>query len=184
MITDVGVRIKNLRKEKGFTLKDLSEKTEFSVGFLSQLERGLTTIAIDSLEIIANKLEVELSYFIQTEKKSDENVVVKSYEKEVYQVTSNQFIHYHLSKNNNLGMIPRLIEILPAKTKEHIKSYHHTGEEFVYVLEGILTLDIKGESHDLFPGDSAHYESTMDHNWSNNTNKIVKILTVHTTDKD
>lgn len=184
MIADVGQKIKNLRKEKQLTLKGLSEATKFSVGFLSQLERGLTTIAIDSLEIIADSLEVELSYFIQDEKKKEKTVVIRSYEKEVSQVTSNQFIHYDLCGDKELSMLPRLIEILPAKTKEHIKSYPHCGEEFVYVLEGILTLHIAGQNYDLFPGDSAHYKSTINHNWSNNTNKIVKIITVHFSKKD
>ncbi|MDO7205343.1 helix-turn-helix transcriptional regulator [Paraclostridium bifermentans] len=45
------------------TLKDLSEKTNLSIGFLSQLERGLTSIATDTLGSIADVFEVELSYF-------------------------------------------------------------------------------------------------------------------------
>lgn len=184
MIADVGQKIKNLRKEKGLTLKELSDDTSFSVGFLSQLERGLTTIAIDSLEKIAKSLNVELAYFIQEDRKKDKMVVIRSYEKEVSQVTSNQFIHYDLCGNKDLSMMPRLIEILPSKAKEQIKSYPHCGEEFLYVLEGILTLHIGGQSYDLFPGDSAHYQSTIDHNWCNNTNRIVKIITVHSTKKD
>lgn len=52
MIADVGKKIKELRTNKNLTLKDLSAKTNLSIGFLSQLERGLTTIAIDSLETI------------------------------------------------------------------------------------------------------------------------------------
>ena len=43
----IGLRIKNLRTEKKYTLKYLSENTGLSIGFLSQLERGMTSIAID-----------------------------------------------------------------------------------------------------------------------------------------
>lgn len=46
---NIGMKIKKLRTEKGMTLKELSEKSELSVGILSQFERGLTTIAVDSL---------------------------------------------------------------------------------------------------------------------------------------
>ena len=98
MIADVGQKIKNLRKEKGLTLKELSDDTSFSVGFLSQLERGLTTIAIDSLEKIAKSLNVELAYFIQEDRKKDKTVVIRSYEKEVSQVTSNQFMIYAVTR--------------------------------------------------------------------------------------
>ena len=59
--TIIGLRIKALRTEKKYTLKYLSEQTGLSIGFLSQFERGLTSIAIDSLEKIAQVLEVELS---------------------------------------------------------------------------------------------------------------------------
>lgn len=92
MIADVGQKIKNLRKEKVLTLKKLSDDTSFSVGFLSQLEGGLITIDIDSLEKIAKSLNVELAYFIQEDRKKDKTVVIISYEKEISQVTSNQFI--------------------------------------------------------------------------------------------
>ena len=52
----IGLRIKNLRTEKKYTLKYLSENTGLSIGFLSQLERGMTSIAIDSLDKISNFL--------------------------------------------------------------------------------------------------------------------------------
>ncbi|SHK10490.1 helix-turn-helix domain-containing protein [Paramaledivibacter caminithermalis] len=64
MVIDIGKAIKKLRISKKLTLKDLSDRTGLSTGFLSQLERGLTTIAIDSLENVANALDVDLSYFI------------------------------------------------------------------------------------------------------------------------
>ncbi|WP_375372940.1 cupin domain-containing protein [Clostridium sp. CF012] len=42
-------------------------------------------------------------------------------------------------------------------------SYSHLAEEFVYVLEGILTLLINNERHELFPGDSTHHSSNLEH---------------------
>ena len=56
----IGLRIKSLRNEKKYTLKYVSENTGLSIGFLSQLERGMTSIAIDSLDKIATLLGVEL----------------------------------------------------------------------------------------------------------------------------
>lgn len=180
MTEDVGKKIKELRVSENLTLKDLSAKTNLSIGFLSQLERGLTTIAIDSLNNIAKALGVNLSYFLDGPRYS-KKVILRSYEKEVFQVDSNQFIHYHLTNDlENKNLLPRLIEILPAKSKEDVTSYQHDGEEFVYVLEGILTLIINNEEYELFPGDSAHYNSNIIHNWANYTSKTVKILTVHT----
>ncbi|NMM61809.1 cupin domain-containing protein [Clostridium sp. P21] len=180
MIEDVGKKIKELRTNKNLTLKELSVKTNLSIGFLSQLERGLTAVAIDSLNNIAKALDVNLSYFIN-EANHNKKIILRSYEKEVFQVENNQFIHYHLTNDiENKNLLPRLIEILPTSSKESLTSYQHEGEEFVYVLEGILTLFINNEQQELFPGDSAHYDSNLVHNWANYTSKIVKLLTVHT----
>lgn len=180
MTEDIGKKIKELRTSKNLTLKDLSAETNLSIGFLSQLERGLTTIAIDSLSNIAKVLQVDLSYFIHNSNKN-KKPILRSYEKEVFQVENNQFIHYHLTNDNNdKKLLPRLIEILPTNSKEEITTYQHEGEEFVYVLEGILTLFINDEHYELFPGDSAHYSSNIVHNWANYTSKTVRILTINT----
>lgn len=61
---NVGKKIKTYRKAKKYTLKNLAEKTGLSIGFLSQLERGMTTIAIDSLFNLANVLDVDIMDFL------------------------------------------------------------------------------------------------------------------------
>ena len=72
--------------------------------------------------------------------------------------------------------MPRLIELLPINCEEDISPYAHEGEEFVYVLEGTLTLFLNNEQFELFPGDSAHYSSNIVHNWANYTNKLVRLI--------
>ncbi|CAM2758860.1 XRE family transcriptional regulator [Hathewaya histolytica] len=180
MTSDIGSKIKELRNSRKLTLKELSSQTDLSIGFLSQLERGLTTIAIDSLEKIASVLGVDLSYFFVMPKEN-KGSVLRNYEKEVFQVVNSKFITYHLTNDlENKSLLPRIIELLPGNEEECVSSYQHEGEEFVYVLEGILTLFLDNNRYELYPGDSAHFESTSIHNWVNSTNKIVRILTVHT----
>ena len=107
--------------------------------------------------------------------------ILRSYEKEIFQIDSARFIHYLLT--NQIGeksLLPRFIELLPIGSAEPVLPYSHEGEEFVYVLEGVLTLFIENEQHELFPGDSAHYPSTTPHNWANYTSKMVRLLVVST----
>lgn len=177
---NIGMEIKKLRTEKGITLKALSEKSELSVGFLSQLERGLTTIAVDSLEKLATILDVHLTHFFDNPVKKKE-LVLRSYEQEIMDSVEGGFIKYSLSANlENKLLVPRLIEILPQKKDEEIVSYTHEGEEFVYVLEGILTVYLNGTRHEVYPGDSVHMDSTIAHNWANYTNKTVKLIAINT----
>lgn len=177
----LGKKIKKLRLQQGLTLKQLSEKTELSVGFLSQLERGLSTIAIDSLIKISNIFNKNISFFFQKSSyiKQANNIIVRGYEQPSEIVIDNRFIFKTLSSNlKNKTMLPRLVQIQPMKNKENIKTYGHSGEEFIYILEGILTLNLEKENIYLYPGDTAHYNSKILHNWSNETNNIVKFLAV------
>jgi transcriptional regulator with XRE-family HTH domain len=179
MTSNIGEKIKELRLNKKMTLKELSELTDLSIGFLSQVERGLTALAITSLEKIAHALDVDLSFFFPIKKKSS-HIVVRSYERDLFQIENDTFLHYHLS--NDLGtknFLPRLIELLPSNDIEELTAYQHEGEEFIFVMEGILTVIVNGERYDLYPGDSAHFDSSNVHNWANHTNKTVKVLVVN-----
>ncbi|MFR3387025.1 MAG: helix-turn-helix domain-containing protein [Lachnospiraceae bacterium] len=72
---ELGLKIKKLRLNEKLTLVECSELTGLSVGFLSQIENGKTSISIDNLQIIAKCLDVELNYFfVQDEEK--QNVMI------------------------------------------------------------------------------------------------------------
>lgn len=58
-------RIRSLRVSMNMTLKDLSEKTGLSVSFLSQVERGNSSLAITSLQKIADVFKVSMSSFLK-----------------------------------------------------------------------------------------------------------------------
>ena len=79
----IGIKINKLRSEKGMTLKNVSVETGLSIGFLSQLERGITTVAIDTLDRIASALSVDISYFFtkdDEEKTSSKSYIVREYQ--------------------------------------------------------------------------------------------------------
>lgn len=180
MKEELGQKINDIRNAKGMTLKDLSEKTGLSVGFLSQVERGLTSIAILSLKSIAEALDTDLSTFFAPPKKNH-SMVLRTYEQESFQYENSSYILSNLSgemKNRNMEIM--LVTILPGDDNGAPAKSPHAGEEFIYVLEGILTLHYNDEEHILYPGDSAHYKATEPHTWRNRTNRLVKILSVNT----
>ncbi|SCY00721.1 helix-turn-helix domain-containing protein [Alkaliphilus peptidifermentans] len=180
MDKELGIKIKTLRTSKNFTLKDLSEKTNLSIGYISQLERGLTSAAISTLNNIAKVLEVDLSYFFSVYKE-DNKRIIRSYEQKVTLVRDPLYIYYSLANRGECkDFTPALVNLLPTiDASEETLPYSHDGEEFIYVLEGILTLFIGDVRHDLYPGDSYHISSNTPHNWCNYTSKLVKILTIN-----
>ncbi|MFY9177982.1 MAG: cupin domain-containing protein [Caldicoprobacterales bacterium] len=185
MIQDqIGAQIKKLRKKNQMTLKQLSELTGLSVGFLSQLERGMTSVAIDTLLNIASVLGVSINYFFTERESHNEDPVARRHEYEIILSDKNNFIQYSLSKSlSDKDMLPRLVEILPCKKQEKVILYSHEGEEFIYILEGILTYYYKDKKYDLYPGDCIHVHSHDPHNWQNNTNGIVRLLEITTPNK-
>lgn len=175
----IGESVKKLRKDRGYTLKDISKQANLSIGYLSQFERGITTIAVDQLAKIAGILGVSINYFFDTTATREE-VVTRSYDQTILRII-NQNIYKSLSTSpEDKGMMPKLVEMLPSANSELVTAAPHEGEEFIYVLEGILTLIIDGTEQQLYPGDSAHYASSRPHNWGNYSNKMVKFIAVHT----
>lgn len=180
-MTDIGLIVNKLRKEKKITLKELSEKSGLSTGFLSQFERGMTTIAVDSLMIIAKILDVDLDVFFEKKvNNTSKEMLIRSYDREVSSVNS-KYIQFNLVKDlAKAEFLPRIYEILPSKYgSKPTENYVHEGVEFIYVLEGVLTMHVKNKSFEMYPEDSIYLDSKTPHNWENNTNKIVRILTVN-----
>lgn len=180
MVETIGKKIKDLRTKESMTLKDLSDRTELSTGYLSQLERGLTTVSVDSLVKLSEVFNVQLSHFFNMQIMSDTSVL-RSYERNILSLENGGFIQYQISSDlQNKLMIPRFIELLPQSNIEEVTEFQHQGEEFIYVIEGILTLKLDNHVHELFPGDTAHFKSTRTHNWYNKTNRVVRIIAVST----
>ena len=75
-INNVGERIKILRKERNLTLKSLSEKSNISVSFLSDIENGRSHPSLEKLNSIANALNISTSYLLD-ENRSEVTLSIK-----------------------------------------------------------------------------------------------------------
>ena len=178
MSKEIGEKINDLRSSKGMTLKDLSEKVSLSTSFLSQAERGLTSITINTLKKIASALDVEMNFFFDPPKSSKPEIR-RSYNQTLFRIDESKFVYYDLGSDlPDRRFDPMVVTILPGKVGENTVLGEHPGEEFLYVLEGVLTLYMDGSETDMFPGDSIHFSSTTPHDWINHTSKLVKVLIV------
>ncbi|MDO5016335.1 MAG: XRE family transcriptional regulator [Eubacteriales bacterium] len=179
---DIGGVVKEARKSQSVTLRQLSEATGISVGFLSQFERGICNISLDSLSKIAQALDISVDeFFHEDEVKQDKDYQVLRPHEMVPAHVSNSSIQYHLTTNYNSGFLPRIHVLLPQPENppEEIATYSHAGEEFIYVLEGVLNLYVGDKQDLLYPGDSAYFRSGIAHNWVNLSNKVTRVLSVN-----
>lgn len=175
----IGQRIKSMRKARQMTLKQLSETTGLSPGFLSQFERGMTNIAIDSLNKIANALSVPLENLLKFASQEKVMDVVRSYERDSSLISPHVIQFMLNSQPERFSFLPRAFKLLPLPQKQKIEFYSHEGQEFIYVLEGAVTVYLEDQTTILYPGDSLHIDSTKPHNWANLSSMPALILTVN-----
>jgi len=178
MNKELGQKIKEVRTSKGMTLKDLSEKTNLSISFLSLVERGLASIAIASLQSVAEVLGVNLAYFFSVPHEHGK-MIFRSYELEAVRAENSKNVYCSMAGNfEDQKMDPMFVILLPGQMRSDIDLISHHGEEFCYVAEGILTYFIEDKEFEIYPGDSLHIPSHIPHNWGNFTNKLVKVILV------
>lgn len=186
MPSGIGAFIKSKRTAQKLTLKEVSEKSGLSVSFLSQFERGLTTISIDALTSLADTLNIDIRELMEQSNVAPVHKylsVLHSFERPAPQIAASDQIQTELSlQKKDLRLLPRLYTLLPRQTQEHPVSFSHKGEEFIYVLEGILTLVVDGALYHLYPEDTAHFSSTKEHIWYNETSHNVKFILVNLAD--
>ena len=179
--TAIGAKVKQKRTERKMTMKQLGEKTGLSVGFLSQFERGLSSIALDSLEKISRVLETPLSELFEEQVRPPYcdpvahgiNLHAESINERVYQSSLKV-------PGGEFHMSPRIYTVLPAAGEEQLPDTRsHKGEEFVYILEGAITLLMDGKEFTLYAGDSIQIQAGKEHTWINHSANIVKLLAVN-----
>lgn len=176
----LGDRIKKIRNEKEYSLRELAMKVELSASFLSQIEQGKASPSIENLKKIANELEVRVSYLIEDEYVKKDAVLTKKEDRYIVEsLNSKTTISLLTTANIDKNMEPIYYEIEPGG--ESGKGYYyHLGEEFVFVIEGELEVYINTKKYVLKKGDSLYFKSTQRHKFKNSSKEKAKVLWVVT----
>lgn len=174
-----GERIKQYRKQQSLTLKDLGERSGLSAGYLSLIERNQTALTLVTLKRIASALNISPSVFVDVAQPSDD-CVIRQDEYGTLRIHGENTFYYDISNavTKQLRFGPQIEVILPGSEWKSVENHTHGGEEFGYILEGVLTLYVENKEFKVYPGDSFHFLSSRPHALVNMTNKCVKILYV------
>lgn len=176
MENKIGNKIKALRKSKKLTLKEVSEQTDLSISFLSQVERKKSSLTLESLKKISEVLGVNPSFFFSEEEDNPTSPVIRGIINEK-DLSFTHFVYKDLSGHiSGLPFSPILVVLNPGENNG--KPFSHNGVEFLFVLEGTLTVQVSEEEYELHPHDSTIINSRDLHYWLNKTDKVVKFLCV------
>lgn len=172
---DIGQRIKQLRIQNDLTLEELASRSELTKGFLSQLERNLTSPSVSTLEDILEALGTDLASFFKDSKQT--KVVFK---KEDYFVDEHDeySIHWIVPNAQKNEMEPILLTLHPQGQSKEFDP--HDGEEFGYVVEGRITLVNGDKEYPVKKGETFYINGKYRHYLKNNGKFEARVLWITT----
>lgn len=165
----LGALLKNLRLRHGWTLKEMSERTEIPLSTLSKVEHDRLTLTYDKLLRLSQRLNMRLSELFAEPADDTEPAItarrsIGRIEDAVRVETRNYDYHYLCPELRKKRMIPILTRIRAKSVEDFGELVQHSGEEFIYVLEGCVV--VHTEFYDpitLKQGDSIYIDSNMGH---------------------
>lgn len=179
MHNDLGGKVKQLRKKNKLTLKQVSDKTNLSISFLSQLEHSKTSATLESLKKISEALDVNPSYFFTKPNTKTTTSILRNALGDT-DLTESKFIYRDLSGDIKDPLFsPILIILNPGDNRGN--NFSHKGQEFLYVLEGTLTILLEHEEFILHRNDCTFLDSSKLHYWLNKTDQPTKFICVSAT---
>ncbi|NEH48315.1 cupin domain-containing protein [Rhizobium leguminosarum] len=175
----IGGQIRELRKVKGFTLQQVADAAEISVGYLSQIERNQTKLPIGVLKKISSTLGVHMNWFFHADDvpSLERDVVVRSHNRRRFTFTGIGIEEELLSPNLG-GPLELLMSTIDPGADSG--DYSHDGVEAGLVVSGRLDLWVSGTFFQLEEGDSFSFKSTEIHRCANSGDKPAKVVWVIT----
>ena len=177
----LGDRIRRVREMRGLTVKDLSSRTAIDIGILERTESGETIPALGQLVRLGRALDMKMGYFVSPGIEKSMTVVRKDERRPISrygETKSMQYGYFYESlapeKADRL-MEPFIVTLVPTAAEELST---HAGQEFLYVLEGEMKVQVGDRVDILKLGDAVYYDSSQPHFVRCVGTKVTKILAV------
>ncbi|HMA77384.1 MAG TPA: XRE family transcriptional regulator [Candidatus Krumholzibacteriaceae bacterium] len=158
----IGKRLKEHRLAKGMTLKEVESSARVSATHISEIERGMTSPTIGALSKITNAIGIELAGLIKKEYFSGMSIVSRS-ERKPMQFKDWGATYYSMTKDISNPKISLLEVKLDPGIKRPEEKSSHEGEEFAFVIKGVMEILIGDEQYIMKEGDSIHYMANKPH---------------------
>ena len=183
----IGAKIKNIRESKQLSIEEVAERSGLGIEQIERIEGNLDFPSLAPLIKIARVLGVRLGTFLDDQAELGPVVCrKKDSEADGIGFTNNatqghKHMDYHSLSQDKSGrhMEPFLIDVAPSEEGVDFVLSTHEGEEFIYVLEGILEINYGKNTYILEEGDSIYYDSIVAHHVhaaADNTAKILGVI--------
>ena len=165
----LGDVIRRLRSKRGWTLREMSGRTDIPVSTLSKVEHDRLTLSYDKLVQLSQKLDIRIAdLFTEAAPAADAGVTgrrsIGRIADAVRVETPNYDYYYLCTELRQKRMVPILTRIRAKSLEEFGDLVSHSGEEYIHVLEG--TIVVHTEFYDpvtLKTGEAIYIDSNMGH---------------------
>lgn len=167
---------REIRKQQGYTLEEVSRATGISVAHLSNLENG-GNVSLDLMNKLAHFYRESPLYFMQPS--AQDNHLVRSGCGDAFQLKSDPGLEMmSLVAMREHMMYPVLCTVEPGCG--NLTPHTHNGEEIIYMLSGVVEITLNDDPpYILHPGDTFYYRGSDLHAWRNISPKPAKLLWIH-----
>ena len=180
----IGDRVRALRLKKKMGLVELGKHTGLSPALLSKIERGRLFPTLPTLLRIALVFSVGLEYFVVGAR--EKPLIAISRGSERVRLPDRQGakdVNFYFESLDYAATERRFnvysAEFLPAPSTG-LRLHQHPGVEFLYVLQGALSVKIAGDDHALDVGDSIYFDSSQPHGYERRGKKATTAVVVTT----
>jgi transcriptional regulator with XRE-family HTH domain len=164
----IGALLRSLRARKGWTLKQMSEHSGIPLSTLSKVEHDRLTLTYDKLQQLSQRLNLRMSELFAEPEAAETAVTARRsigrIDDAIRVETPNYDYYYLCPELRRKRMIPVLTRVRAKSLAEFGELVHHSGEEFIHVLEG--RAEVHTEFYDsivLEVGESVYIDSNMGH---------------------
>lgn len=172
--TSMGERIKMLRQAKSLTQEELASRAGLTKGFISQVERNLTSLSVESLIGILDALDEKPSTFFDDA--FYEKIVFKLKDRVELDRANVRMFQILVPAAQNRMMDPALLEL--NSNERTPEEEPHEGEEFGFVINGSVELILGGKPYKLKKGECFYFKASKKHYIVNKRNNKACILWV------
>ncbi|MFD1040204.1 helix-turn-helix domain-containing protein [Virgibacillus byunsanensis] len=178
-IQHIGQKFKEARLRNKKTQQQIADECGISKSLLSKIENGQTSSAVATLSKICESLDVPLSWVLDGHPETDLMVLAKT-DRQFKVGDENMGYSFELLANRSRfsSIEPTIVHVTPKDTNQRVEPYTHSQDEFIYILEGSISLLYDGEKRHMEQGDTAYFKGKNPHLFVPVDNKGAKVLTI------
>jgi len=162
----LGARLRARRKALGKTMQQVADEAGLTIGFISQVERGISKPSLSSLYNLAKALDASVDMFVTQSPAGRHSVVTHAGMRPLFEAGRGNTRFYEFLERGfpEAKLNACLTHVLPGHASEMMS---HEGEDFIYLVAGTMLYEVDSVTYELNAGDTLHFDAHKPHRRTN-----------------